>query len=111
VRPTLALLTAVLAAVLTAYVLGEYELTPVVSLVAGLVVGFGMGELLVSVGRWRGLVPAALAAVLAAAAVLWAGWIDSGEGVEPYPTPAYLGAAVGAVTAAVRTRPRSPATG
>lgn len=109
-RPTLAALAAAAAAVLTAFVLGEYELTPVVAVVAGLVVGFGLAELLTAAGRWRGVVPAVVAAALTVVAILWAGWIDSGEGVEPYPSPAYLGAAVGAATAAVKARPRRPAT-
>lgn len=107
-RPTLAVVGAALVAALAANILGEYELTPVVAVVAGLVVGFVLAELVTTVGQWRGVAAAAIIAVLAAGSILWAGWIDSDEGVEPYPVPAYAGAVVAAVTGAVKARPRSP---
>jgi hypothetical protein len=108
VRPTLGVLAAAVVAALSANILGEYELTPVVAVVAGLVVGFGLAELVLTVGRWPGLVPAVVVGVLAACSLLWAGWIDTDEGVEPYRATTYVGAVVAAATAAVRTA-RAPA--
>ena len=103
-----ALVAAAAVAALAANVLGEYELTPLTALVSGLVIGFGLAELVVVVGRRTGVVQAVVVAALTVGALLWAGWIDSDEGVEPYPATAWVGAGVGAVVAAVRTG-RSPA--
>lgn len=107
-RPTLAVLAAAVAAGLAANILGEYELTLVVSLIAGVVIGVGLAELVVGIGRRGSLVLAAIVAVLAAAALLWAGRIDSDFGVAPYPAGAFLGAAVAAAAGGVRTA-RAPA--
>lgn len=94
-------------------VLGEYEMQGAVPLVAGAVVGLLLSEAIVAIGRWPGPAGAAVAAAGAAGCLLLAGWIDSTQGVEPYPVLAAVGAAIGAVVAAARvTRRRgsSPAT-
>lgn len=91
-----------------ALIVGEYEYQGALPVVAGLVLGLLVSEAVALGGQWRGWVPALAAAGLAAAGILWGGWIDSGEGIEPYPALAWLGAAVAAVTAGVRARPRPP---
>lgn len=102
------MVTAALAAALAAFILGEYELTLGVAVIAGVVIGFGLAELVTTLGRWHGMVPALVAAVLTVGSMLWAGWIDSDEGVEPFPANAYVGAAAGAAVAVVTGRRRSP---
>lgn len=98
---------ALVVAALAAGILGEYEFQGVfVPAASGLGVGFVVAEIFVSAGRWRGVAPAALAAGLTVGSLLWAGWIDSGEGVEAYPPLAGVAAGVGAVTAAVVAGPR-----
>lgn len=107
-RPVLALALAAVLALLAAYVLGEYELTPVTALIAGVVVGFGLAEVVLVVGRRAGLVVAVAVAALAAACLLWAGWLDTDRGVERYRATAWLAAGVAAAVAGVRTA-RAPA--
>lgn len=98
-------MAAVAAAALAALILGEYEYVGYVPIVAGLVVGLLVAEVLVSLGRWRAWPAAALAAALSAGALVWGGWITSGKGLEPYPAWAWAGAALAALAAAVRARP------
>jgi hypothetical protein len=105
VRRTLGLVLVVAVAALGALILGEYELTAVVAGTAGLVMGVLLAELMVTVGRWRGVVPALLVAAAAGGCLAWAGWLDAGEGVEPYPATAWVGVAIAAAAAAVRLRP------
>jgi hypothetical protein len=106
VRRTLALLAAVAVAVLSALVLGEYVLTAGTAIAAGLVVGFLLAETVLSIARWRGIVPAAAGAALAGASLAWAGWIEAGRGVAPIRSTVWLGVVIAAGLAAVRLRPR-----
>lgn len=99
----MALALAAALAALAAYVLGEYELTPMTAVAAGVVVGFGLAEVVLVVGRRPGPLPAVVVAALGAAALLWAGWLDTDRGVEPYRATAWVGAAVAAAVAGVRT--------
>lgn len=89
-----------------ALIVGEYEFDGLLPLLAGLVLGLLVSEAVALGGQWRGWVPAAVSALLAAAGILWGGWIDSGEGLEAYPALAWAGAAIAAVVAVVRARPR-----
>lgn len=93
-------------AAFSALIVGEYEFDGILPVLAGLVLGLLVSEAVALGGQWRGWVPAGVAAGLAAAGILWGGWIDSGEGIEPYPALAWLGAAVAAAVALVRARPR-----
>lgn len=106
VRRILPVLAGAAVAALGALIAGEYEFGGAVPFVAGALLGLVVSEAVALGGQWRGWVPAVLAAVLAAAAVVWGGWIDSAQGVEPYPVLAWVGAAVAAVVALVRARPR-----
>lgn len=101
-RRTVGIAVAVAGAVLVALILGEYELVGVVPLVAGVVVGLLLGEAVVGIARWRGGAAAAVAAALAAGSLAWAGWIDSSQGLEPYPALAAVGAVLAAAVAGVR---------
>jgi hypothetical protein len=106
VRRTLALVAAAAAASLTALILGEYELTLATAAAAGLVVGFGLPEIVLGIARWRGVVPAVVGAVLAGGSLVWAGWIGAGEGLAPIRSTVWVGVALAAVLAGVRLRPR-----
>lgn len=89
-----------------ALIVGEYEFQGALPIIAGLVLGLLVSEAVALGGQWRGWLPAVLAGGLAAAGILWGGWIDAGEGIEPYPALAWAGAAVAAVTAGIRARPQ-----
>src|SRR4051794_18367094 len=89
VRPILALVAAAAAAAFGAQVLGEYQLTLVTAVAAGLAVGALLAELVLVVGRRRGLLAAAATGALAGGCVWWAAWIDSGEGLQPIRTTAW----------------------
>lgn len=104
-RPHVATLAAAAVAVGAAVILGEYEFTGATPWLAGVVVGFLIGEVVLAVVRQRTLVMAGVAAGVAAGSLVWAGWISSGEGVAPYPAMAWVGAALAGAMAGWRTRP------
>ncbi|MDP8987879.1 MAG: hypothetical protein M3N11_05960 [Actinomycetota bacterium] len=106
-RTILPVLAGAAVAALGALIAGEYEFAGVVPFVVGILLGLVVSEAVALGGQWRGWVPAVLAAVLAAAGVVWGGWIDAGEGIEPYPVLAWAGAAVAATVALIRVRPRA----
>lgn len=91
-----------------ALIVGEYEFSGVVPVIAGLVLGLLVSEAVALGGQWRGWVPALFAGVAAALAILWGGWIDSGQGIGPYPALAWVGGGIAALTAIARARPRRP---
>ncbi len=88
----------------SALVLGEYELEGLLPLGAGALVGFTVGEVVGSIARSRAWWLATFAALWAAGALVQAGRIDSGEGLEPIKAGAWWGAALSAVLAAARVR-------
>lgn len=110
-RPLMGVAVCTVTAAVVAVILGEYEFKGVTPWLAGVVVGFLMGELMLAVAHRRLLVLAAATAALAAGSLLWAGWIDSGEGVRPYPSMAWVAAGLAAAVAGWRTRPTSPPAG
>ena len=105
VRPILALVVTALVAAFGALVLGEYQLTLLTAVAAGVGMGVLLGELMLAVGRRRGWLPAIAAAVVAGAAILWAAWIDSGEGLDPIRGTAWLGVGLAGLSAGGRLRP------
>ena len=107
-RPALALAAAAAVAALAANILGEYELTTLTAVIAGVVVGFGLAELVLAIGRRGGPAVAVAVAAVAFGCLAWAGWLDSDRGVEAFPPTAWVGAALAAAVAAVRTG-RAPA--
>jgi hypothetical protein len=105
VRRTLALAAVAVAAGLTAVILGEYQLTLWTAMAAGVIVGVLLGEIVLGVARWRGWLPALWCGLLGAGALVWAGWIESGRGVAPMRSTAWLAAGLAAVVGVVRLRP------
>jgi hypothetical protein len=99
----LGILCGVVVAVLGALILGEYEFTGTLPFIAGLLFGLAVGEVVVTVGRSRAVAVAALAGLTAFGGLAWAGWIDSSQGVEPVKALVWVAAALGAVTAFLRT--------
>jgi hypothetical protein len=102
VRATAALALAALLSGLGALVLGEYQFEGFLPLGAGLLFGLVVGEVVVEVGRRRTWPVGAVAAALVGAGLLWAGWIASGDGLEPLRGGVYLAVAVGIVACFVR---------
>ena len=102
VRAAVAVTLAAGMSALAAPILGEYEITLSTGFVAGVVVGLVVAEIVVSGTRWRGPMPVVVAVGLAVASLGWAGWIDAGEGLEPYPTGGWIAVATGGVVAAAR---------
>ena len=105
---TLALAAATGGAIVIALVMGEYQLTLGTAVAAGLIVGFLLAEIVLSVARWRGVVPAVATALLAGGSLVWAAWIETGRGVAPMPEEGWLAAVLAAAVAALRLRPRAP---
>lgn len=101
-RRILVVLLGLASAALSAVVVGEYELVGATPYVAGAILGGLLGELFLGVGRWRGLVPGAIAAVLAAGSMYWTGQVNSNFGIDPYPQGASIGAGVASLVAFVR---------
>ncbi len=110
VRTVLGVVGGALVAALGALILGEYEFTGLLPYVAGPLFGLAVGEVVVAVGASRASAVAVLASLLAFSGVVWAGWIDSSEGVEPFKTLVWVAAALAAVVAFLRISGlRSPA--
>jgi hypothetical protein len=97
-----AVLAAGAVAALGGVVLGEYEFVGFMPFVAGPLFGLAVAETFTWAGGERGLVPGVVAGALAGLGLLWAGWIDSGEGLDPMPTLIWPAAALGVITAAWR---------
>lgn len=102
-RAVLALLLAGVAAALGALILGEYEFQGTLPFVAGPLFGLLLGEVVVGVGRSRAVLVGLLAAAEAAGGIVWAGWIDSSEGIEPMKGLVWVAAALAAGAALLRT--------
>lgn len=105
-RAVLAVLVAGLVAAFAALLLGEYPFSGATPWVAGVLLGFVVAEILVSIGRSRGLLFGALAAAFSAGALLWAGWISAGDGKQPFPAMAWVAAALAIVAAVLRAGPK-----
>ena len=97
VRTVLGLACGVLVAAFSALILGEYEFTGALPWVAGPLFGLAVAEVVVAVGATRGSVVAVVTAMVAFAGVIWAGWIDSSQGVEPFKDLVWAAAALAAV--------------
>lgn len=101
-RAWFGILCGVLAAALGALILGEYEFRGSLPFVAGPLFGLVIGEIVVGVGRARSLVAGSIAAGAAFAGIVWAGWIDSSEGVEPVKALVWVAAPLAAAAAMLR---------
>jgi hypothetical protein len=83
IRAALALLLAALVASLGALMLGEYEFTGSLPFLVGPLFGLAIGEIVATVGRSKAVLVGLVAAALCFGAIYWAGYIDSGDGLEP----------------------------
>jgi hypothetical protein len=110
VRPTLAVIAALAGAALAAWIMAEYEFEGYTPWAAGIAVGVLVGELIASVGRWKGPAAMGVSGVIAAASLLWGEWLESDRGIEAYSMLAVWAAVVAAVVAAWTTRPLSSRT-
>lgn len=100
-----------LVAAVGAVILGEYEFTGALPFVAGVLFGFVVGEVVASVGRVRTWPAAVVSAVLAFGGIVWAGWIDSSEGLEPMRRLVWVAAVLAAAVALLRVAPLGRARG
>jgi hypothetical protein len=101
-RAVAGIVCGVAAAALGALILGEYEFRGTLPFVAGPLFGLVIGEVVVSIGRVRTVVAGAIASAAAFGGIVWAGWIDSSEGVEPVKALVWVAAPLAAATALVR---------
>jgi hypothetical protein len=109
VRPPLAVLAGAAVAVVAAAVLGEYGFDGWAVMGSGLLAGVFVAEAMVAVAR-AGSRPLALAgAVLAAGAMVWAGWISTGHRLGTVPWKGWAAVVLAAAAAAVRARPPAAA--
>lgn len=102
-RAALGVLGGAATAALGALILGEYQFTGSLPFGAGPLLGLAIGEVTVGVGRLRTLPIAVATASLGFAAITWAGWIASGNGLEPMRPLVWVAAVLAAATAGVRT--------
>jgi len=107
-RAALGLLCGGAVAALGALMLGEYEFTGTLPFLAGPLFGLVIGEVVVGVGRARGVVVGWVSAALAFGGVAWAGWIDSTQGLAPVKGLAWVSAGLAAAVALLRTTARPP---
>jgi threonine/homoserine efflux transporter RhtA len=109
VRPILALVAGGAVAAAGAVVLGEYSFAGPAVISSGLLLGLFVAEAVLAVQR-AGSVPAAVgAALFTAAGLVWAAWIATGHRVGEVRWDGWLAVALGALTAAFRSRPAGAA--
>jgi hypothetical protein len=102
IRFAAALVAVALLAIVGALVLGEYEFEGSFPLLAGPVVGLVLAEAAVAIAKQRTAALGAVVAALAAGSLLGAGWIDSGEGLEPMKGLVWVAAALAAAVGGLR---------
>jgi hypothetical protein len=83
IRAALALLLAAGVSSLGALMLGEYEFTGTLPFLVGPLFGLAIGEIVAAVGRSKSVLVALIAAAICFGGIVWTGWIDSSNGVEP----------------------------
>ena len=78
-RQAVAVLAGAATAAVGALILGEYELKGVMAIVAGVLFGVAVAEVVVAVAKHPGPAAAVATGVLTAAAMAWSGWIAAGR--------------------------------
>lgn len=91
-------------AALGALILGEYDLTGVTPVVAGILFGLIVAEIMTVAGRATDAMLAAAAALFSAAGMVWAAWISSGRDWGYVPGGAWVGVVLAALAAVVWIR-------
>lgn len=98
------MIAATFTALVASLIVGEYGVAGWVTFFVGLVAGLVIGEVASSVARSREWSLAVVTAVVAAAGVGWGAWLDSGRGVAPLGSEAFVAPALAAVVAAYTVR-------
>jgi len=104
VRQLVAALAGAASATLGALILGEYELRGATPVIAGLLFGLVIAEVVLAVGRSPGIQSVVVSSLLTAGGLVWAAWISVRHRGTGFPTGGWLAAALGAATAAVWIR-------
>lgn len=105
-RRLIATVAGAVAAAGGALILGEYQLEGTTPLVAGILFGLIVGEVVTAAGRRRDAGAAVTAAVTAAAGMAWAAWRSTGpdEQWDLVPGQAWIGVGLAAVGALLWVR-------
>ena len=100
-RPVPAVLVALAVAALGSVILGEYELAGARPILAGLLFGITVAEVLATLARPWAPDPAlwAASALITEAGLVWATWISTGHALEQAAPTAWLGVGLGVVAA------------
>jgi hypothetical protein len=106
-RRTLALVAVAASSAFASVILGEYVLSVGPAVAAGVVLAILLGELVLGIAKWRGVVPALFTGACGAASIGWAGYIESGRGVAPMRGTVWIGVVIAAALGAWRLWPRS----
>ena len=101
-RQVVAVVLGALAAAAGGFVVGEYAFTGATPFVAGVLFGLVISEIVVTVARRHTVGLGLVSAVMAASGLVYAVWDDSGYGVRPIATTAWLGVALAAAVAGLR---------
>jgi hypothetical protein len=102
-------LAGVAVAVIAAGVLGEYAFDGWAVIGSGVLAGLFVAEAMLAVTRTGTRLTLVVAAVLSAAAMVWAGWISTGHRLGTVAWRGWVAVAVAAMAAALRARPRGEA--
>ena len=103
-RQAVAVLAGAATAAVGALILGEYELKGVMAIVAGVLFGIAVAEVVVAVAKHPGLRVALATGVIAAGAMAWSGWIAAGRTWEFFGTARWVALGVSVVAAPLWVR-------
>ena len=103
-RQAVAVLVGAAVAAMGALILGEYELKGVMALVAGVLFGVAIAEVVVAVAKHPVPAVALITGVLAGAAMAWSGWIAAGRTWHFFGTARWVSLAVSVVAAPLWVR-------
>jgi hypothetical protein len=106
VRRVLAVAVGALASALGALILGEYQLEGATAIVAGLLFGLILAELVTTVARSRDAAMAGASAALAVGGMVWGAWLSTGpdEDWSFVPDLAWVGVALAGAAALLWVR-------
>ena len=98
-RQAVAVLVGAAVAAAAALILGEYELKGVMAVVAGILFGVVIAEVMVAIDKHPSLAVALLSGVYAAIAMAWSGWIAAGRTWHYFGRSRWIALVVAAVVA------------
>jgi len=104
VRGVLAVVAGAATAGFGAVIVGEYPFSGALVVGTGVLVGLFVAEVMAAVGRVRGKGPAAAAALLTAAGLVWAAWIAENHDLGRVAVEGWVAVVLGGVAAAVRAK-------